>query len=149
MKNEEIKKEFNKWLEAGRPQVWVKDLGDPTDEWDTTSYPKWMEGITYIIDDEYAKIRKAFYDGEVIEWRFAGEQMWYRLLKDNFYKFVNEYRIKPKEPVYEYQWIGQFDNGRYIFTEEWYTEDERSLVERTYNNPKDLDIFLPSKRKRK
>jgi len=152
MTNEEIKREFERWIDTGRPLVWIKNLNNPTSEWITISNPTWREKITYIVDNQYAEIRKAFYDGKTIQFKIYNEERpWvdWGSEEEPDYKCYYDIRIKPKEPVYEYQWIGQFDNGQYRLTEEWYTKNERCLVEQAYNNLKNWDVFLPSKRERK
>ncbi len=53
----------------------------------------------------------------------------------------NSYRVKPKEPVYEWQWIHKLsDKHGYKMTKEWMTE--------TIANPTWIK-FKPSKRLRK
>ena len=56
MTNEQLIKEFERWILAGKPYVWVQQDSDswyisPTTCWNSSD-------VTYIIDDEHATLRK-------------------------------------------------------------------------------------------
>jgi len=125
MNDEQMIKEFERWVKAGRPRVWVKNVSDKEGDWVLMPLlPTWFKNRVYVIDDEYAEIRKAFYDGKKIQWRCESEQEWYPLSYDDFYKPVDKYRIKPEEPVYEYKFVRESPYNGWIVTEGYYPIDE-------------------------
>ncbi len=145
MTDEQIKAEFNRWINEGRPQTWYKK----NDEW-TVLYtdPKWLKDGIYIVDDEYAEIRKSFYDGKTIQYYEESSGRWFVAASPSWTLPVDEYRIKPEKPVYEYQWyyIDSVTNvfltsGHYVDIEE--TEKETKILN------VDWKPFEPSKRVRK
>jgi len=56
MCNEQIKKEFIRWINAGRPKVWYKRSNN---SWGyVVGAPAWDYRDIYIVDDEQAELRK-------------------------------------------------------------------------------------------
>jgi len=64
MTDKQIKTEFNRWINAKRPCVWVKRKEWELREIDWNS--KYEEDVL-IVDDEYAELRKAYHDKKPIE----------------------------------------------------------------------------------
>ena len=150
MTDEQIKKEFERWVNLGRPNVWVKKPGD---EWKKVTHSMWERNeYVYIIDDRYAEIRKAFYDGETIQLRdFYYGCEWYDW-NEKYEPKWNSYsdiRIKPEEPIYEWQWyyIDHKNGGRVVLSRNFHTN--RSSVDVEENCFMDWKPFEPSKRVRK
>jgi len=140
MTDEQVKKEFGRWTDAGKPNIWVRH--ERATVWDKVHSPLWRTPNTiYVIDDEYADVRKAYYDGKRVEWRCESEQEWYPVTTDNFYKPVDKYRIKPEEPIYEWQWYALDEEGGYYLSG-FNTEDE-------VTDKDTWEKFEPSKRERK
>ena len=82
-------------------EVWYKhDNG----AWRLVSNPFWNEDITYIIDDEWAKLRKAQIDGKTIERRISIDSPFHIVdIEKCTMTYIDNYRIK-KEPAYYYRW---------------------------------------------
>ena len=98
--------------------VWFK-YGN--NDWKLTSGPVWRAHTKYIVDNEWAELRKAQADGKQLQietksgWKFKKltlDQV--RLHKSHWW------RIKPEEPVYEWQWIYKVENGSYSMTINFY-----------------------------
>jgi len=149
MTDEQIKAEFNRWIESGRPDVWM--WFEKVNRWETVSKFSWDKDTFYVVDDEYAKIRKQFIDDRTkIEYRQDETKKWRTTECIDIESFTcilyNKprcYRIKPEEPVYEWQYatiIGV--NGTWYLSS--YKTDEE-IKEQTGNWVK----FEPSKRIRK
>lgn len=81
------------WLDGGN--VWFRVAGDPKDTWCLNSDPHFVEGYIYVPDDEYAELRKAWYDGEQIQVKSNGR--WISVSKPDWVLPPEDYRIKPKE----------------------------------------------------
>jgi len=64
MTDKQIKTEFNRWINAKRPYVWIKRK-----EWKLIAIDwnnKYEEDVL-ITDDEYAELRKAYHDEKPIK----------------------------------------------------------------------------------
>lgn len=65
----QVKKHINemkRWADApDGTRVWFKDVDDLS--WDTTLMPLWVESCIYIVDDEWAELRKAQADGKQLQ----------------------------------------------------------------------------------
>ena len=139
------KEEICYWAEhPDRTKLWSRSKNG--DKWLIVQNPSWRDDYVYIVDDEWAELRKAQADGHELEYRTSrGEwvddvdlQLLYILDGDN----VNNWRIKLEKPVYEYQWITKHAD-KYRMTEEWHTEKE------AYNLFGYAEPYEPSKRERK
>jgi len=157
MTNEEIKKEFNRWIDLGRPNVWQWFPG--VNRWETVSKFSWLNNTTYIIDDKYAEIRKAFYNDKTIQIytstcdNFQWED-WpsNEDLSDYIYAKqydIRHYRIKPEKPMYEYQYIFKDENNLYKLSNSYYTTAYDAQEARQSDRWRVVDRFEPSKRLRK
>ena len=103
MTNEQIKNEFGRWLDAGKPKIWIKAQG--LDNWMIVRTPTWYEGYTYIVDDEWAELRKSAYDGFTIQWRYTEDEKWEDIEDISSFEYMlyeegdswKVYRIKSKK----------------------------------------------------
>ena len=112
-------KEIIHWAKSPEgTKVWVKPLSG---EWFKINNVSWDKDITYIVDDEYAELRKAQADGKTIEYKpIKGE--WEYLEYPEWNKAPQTYRIKTDEPTYYYQWEKLYPEGR-IITSEYLTDE--------------------------
>ena len=107
MNKEEIINEFNRWIEAGRPAVWVKDKDKyPNNEWNKQFKTCWSQPDTkyYIVDDKQAELRKLVIDkpDTKIQVKYYTESSeegvivgWRNTIPD--WNPEWDYRVKPKE----------------------------------------------------
>jgi len=98
MTNKEKVKEFESWIESGMPKVWHRS--EVSSHWDLTTTPAWVDFV-YVIDDEYANIRKAQHDGELIEVYDHVSDSWVLIPTKNVYEYdIDTLRIKAKPPEF-------------------------------------------------
>ena len=110
---------------ADAPQdtkVWYKGTTDKG--WTLSAFVRWNCNSTYIINDEWAEIRKAMIDGKVIE--ISNKKIWSNSLNtitdmglDGI--SIKDYRIKPDvvEPVYyQYERLYQREIKTVVLTEQ-------------------------------
>ncbi len=124
MTNEEIKKEFNRWIDAGRPAVWYKSNVD--NQWRLVykgENPSWITDFTYIVDDKYAELRILEIDAPDTKFQIkrSKEGIWKDCDIPSWYKGV-EYRVKPKSKV-ERRWRYAKDEDGYTITASSYVSD--------------------------
>ena len=127
-------------------KVWYKS-GFTDNKWELKEKVYWDGFGTYIVDDEWAELRKAQADGKQIQ-RNNICDIWVDCngeckFNENIFNSIINYRIKPKEPIYEWQWIHQYINKSWDITSEYYTEPP---LGRGYIN---LNKFGPSRRLKK
>jgi hypothetical protein len=74
----------------------------------------------------YANTIHAWVEGATIQLKTHEGGKWYDMITSVWEQFNVQYRIKPKEPVYEYQWLhmSKTSNECMGVTLEYYTEDE-------------------------
>jgi len=97
MNDTQIKKEFNRWLEAGRPTVLVKDFSQG-EEWYTVRCPAWSRNKIYIVEDHQAELRKLQIDEPDTKfqiWREFEEEWWE--CECPMWNPKHKFRVKPKE----------------------------------------------------
>ena len=117
-----IIKEFERWINADRPKVWVK--GKEDDRWDTMRVPCWnSSGLVYIVDDEQAELRKLQIDEPDTKFQWFNVQEWRNC--NPSWDIDIEYRVKPKEWYEDENMVGKPIWVRDCTTDEW-----------------DLDIFV-------
>ena len=123
MTNEELVKEFKRWIDADRPMVWFKEIACE-DEWETTLVPKWNNYSVYIVDDKHAEIRKMKNDDDslVIEFYDDGAKKW-REPRDLNWDLRTQYRIKPETKTI-YEWMYKLNS-----TDRWFI-DEALMTEK-------------------
>ena len=152
MIREEVKRllpEINHWANGG--VLYWYDSDDKT--WRVIK--NWsldcLIDVPIVIEDKHLEARKAFALGEEIECKNKlvscigqiPEQYgtWHTPAIGDMWKDTAKYRPKPKEPIYEWQWIHKLsDEYGYKMTKEWMTE--------TTVNPTWIK-FEPSKRLKK
>jgi len=138
-------REIIRWAESpDGTKIWIKNKNFK--EWTLKYHAMWNPESTYIVDDEWAEIRKAFIDGKTIELKFDEE--WGCSVITNVQKFdgdgIELYRIKPDEPVYEWQWI-RCAEGVYHITNCFYSTVKEIQSKHNY----DWTKFKSSKRERR
>ena len=118
--------EIIRWAKQDvRKNVWFRT--ESSSKWDLIGNPAWSDNKIYIIDDEWATLRKAQIDGEKIQ-RKTIDNKWVDCVgecafTENIFNSVTDFRIKPDVPEYEWQWIYQdAATGRFVLTETYYTE---------------------------
>lgn len=141
--------EIKYWAEhPDNTQVWRK-LSDDT-EWELVEFPQWRKNHKYIVNNEWAELRKAQEDGKQLEYKNKILNKWVcsTLTIDWITclgKMHKDWRVKP-EKIYEWQWIIQLQNDKYILTDYYIDEDE--LIESYNGTYKIIDRYEPSKRLR-
>ena len=127
-------------------KVWVRKATHS--QWLLVIAPNWLPRYFYVVDDEWAEIAKQFIDdSSKVEHKDINNN-WAATIAQNIYDLrlgdITEYRIKPKEPVYEWQYSYINPQGIYAITKEFYTPNEVTQ--------EDLNIgfmrFEPSRRER-
>jgi hypothetical protein len=111
--------------------VWCKL---PTNTlWCTRDAPIWDKDLVYIIDDEYATLRKQFIDDPTqLQWFDKISKEWETSTLTDLDIFTRQlhvgyiYRIKPKT-VTKWRWVMYITTQNdYYVTIDWYTEEEVS-----------------------
>jgi hypothetical protein len=106
MTNNDFKKEFERWIDAGRPPVWVKGPSVPENDWIITEKPEWNEESTYVINDEQAELRILQYDKPSTKFQFKNSKGEWENCEPAW--SVNEkYRVKPTEWYEDPKMIGK------------------------------------------
>ena len=138
-------------------KVWYK-----TDEnvWIDTSCPSWIPNMEYIVNNEWAKLRKAQADGKQLQRRvpnhfgrtIAERNEFTEWEDDTLDIFTPDYldahwRIKPEE-VYEWQWVCQREDGTFFIPFKFFTTKEDVENYLGYNS-KIIKKYKPSKRIKK
>ena len=133
--------EIIRWAKSpAGTNVWLKK--STADVWYDSIIPTWGDNVEYVLDDEWADIRKAFIDGETIQYYNKELGIWSDTLNRDASAFagrrVEMYRIKPK-PVYEWQcYFRRCITEPFTLTEEYFTEEEmkRHPIYRKYEDSK-------------
>ncbi len=97
-------KEIQRWSTTpDGTGVWYRYKNDT--KWDKLNAAQvgWHDWCIYIVDDEYAELRKAEADGKTIQISNRNQTIWSDWSKPGYSEGVINYRIKP-EDIYYYQW---------------------------------------------
>jgi hypothetical protein len=129
----ELQEAFNHFANGGN--LWR--YNNRLNEWKIQTTIEPVNKESNIIEDQHFEARKAYALGEEIEYRISIHYPWSSTNKPNW--TTGEYRPKPKEPVYEWQYYYLLDEV-YVLTNRFYTDD--------IENKKDWIKFKPSKRLR-
>ncbi len=99
------KKEIERWANCpDGTKVWVRGNGDSKGWFLFESIDViWNKNFIYIVDDEYAELRKAEADGKTIQMSNRDRTDWVDWDKPSYTRPAIEYRIK-SEDIYYYQW---------------------------------------------
>ena len=130
MTDEQLKQEFARWIDAGRPVVWYKRNDG---SWGyVNAAPSWNNEDIYIVDDEHAELRKLQIDKPETKFEWFNGQRWCNCGSVPNWEPGRKYRVKPKEwyedldmigkPV----WVRDEDNEKWgidIFID--YTDDKK------------------------
>ena len=102
-------------------KVWSKISNE---KWLLVNSAQWNPNNIYIVDDEYAELRKASADGKIIQYKHGSE--WSDTLTDSWEITIDtsRYRIKPDEPTYYYKWERLNNDGSISLSA--YASDEYS-----------------------
>ncbi len=127
----------------------IKYFADGGNLWCYTTQREWIkqsevllfQNYANIIEDKHFEARKAFALGEDIEKRAKYQDnstgKWYTDINPTWNNISYEYRPKPKEPVYEWQWIFKRNKSEYGMSSGFYSVIAEEL---------DWVKFEPSKR---
>ena len=135
------KLEITRWANCpDNTDVWYRQSNDEYIGWQLSKNPFWHPYCVYIVDDEWSEIRKAFIDGKTIEVYDCVDNSWKTIVTSTWIEKLEYYRIKPDEPVYEWQWIFIATEDLYDITNTYYTEKEANI---------NWEKYKPSKRIKK
>ena len=115
MTNEELIREFSKWVNSGKGDVWYRKAN--TKKW-CIAFPNWEGNGHYIVEDKHTEFRKLKIDKPSTEFEFRkGENDW-SIARHPNWDVKLEYRVKA-EPVYEWQYTYKTTTGnaKYALTE--------------------------------
>lgn len=107
------KDEIIRWAKCPNgTEIWHRHKGDK--KWLKTDEPNWYPTKIYIVDDEFAELRKAYADGKTIQQHNPQTQEWVDIQNPFFIYGTSCYRIKPEtKKVKLYQWLCKDENGKY------------------------------------
>ena len=91
MTNEELKKEFGKWVDEGKKSVWYRS--DEDDRWALIAFATWVFEGYYITDDKHAEMRKLQIDELDTKFEVLTEGNWDITLTPAW-DVTREYRVK-------------------------------------------------------
>ena len=140
------KNEIIRWANSSDgTKVWARGVGSDT-SWKTVSCPGWFKSGIYIVDDEWAELRKAQADGKQLQHKafdtgiFTNNYLCETTMETTY---TEDWRIKPDEPIYEWQYI-RYDEASDMFQFTVHkTEEEASIISDT------IYKYEQSKRERK
>ena len=130
-----------------RTRIWWRTI--ESRDWSTSYIPSWAKGYVYIVDDEWAEIRKGDADGIIIQFRNQSTGNWQATIEeiiDYDEDDVAIYRLKPAEPVYEYQWIYRIEKNKYDISRSYYKTKEDFEKYTMIQSKKIIERYEPSKR---
>ena len=146
------KDEIKYWAEHKNcTDVWAKEFNEQ--DWELVKHYKinWSCKVCkFIVDDEWAELRKAQADGKQLQ-RQSNFKDWEDdtlRYADMKYTTPKDWRIKPEEPVYEYQVIYKIGRkGIFHITSEYHKDKEEFTEKR--GELIFIGMYEPSKRERK
>jgi len=123
MTDAQLKQEFARWIDAGRPVVWYKRNDG---SWGYVNEgPSWNNEDIYIVDDEQAELRKLQIDNPETKFEWFNGQRWCNCGSVPNWELGRKYRIKRTE---------------------WYEDPNivgKPIWVRDYNDEEwDIDIFM-------
>ena len=129
--------------------VWAKGFNEQ--DWELLEHYKvnWSCVVCkFIVDDEWAELRKAQANGEQLQFKhFNGEWVDCFLDYNKMTIGPKNWRIKPKEFVYGYQYVIQYSDGTFDMTD--HEEKEPVCRDDSSVQWKVVERYEPSKRERK
>lgn len=130
---------------ANGTTVWARPIEGEGD-W-IKGMPAWYEEYCYVVDNEWAELRMAQIDGRKLQKVFNGKwEDTYLLISSTSTSIPSDWRVKPVEPIYEYQWILKKEGmSRWTMTNYWYFVGEEITESKGWEK---VEPFRPSKRKR-
>lgn len=155
MNGKKHQQEIIRWAKCpDGTKVWFKK---DNEEWELlVGMPSWSPNFAFIVDDAWATLRKAQFDGAQLQFDRTPEDereefgsSWKdRTLPDNGIGVSTpwRWRIKP-EPTYEYQWLYLRDDGKTFDITIGFHKDEKEFHKYTgMPLSRIVDKYLPSKR---
>ena len=143
MTKEQLKKwlpEINHWINGGDLYAY----GPIDDTWTLKIGDTFRTDQIYVIKDRHFEARKAFALGEKVESRYIGKDDWLLQLFPTWGPYL-EYRPKPKEPIYDYQFTYRVGDEWFISSGRWQGIKEAMH----FIVGSDIAKFEPSKREMK
>lgn len=103
-------------------KVWERSAG----EWELCACVMWRPECMYVVDNQWAELRKAQMDGKQLERAYNGcwneERLTFEMMEKTF---IGDWRIKPKEPVKEWLWAYKpYNWRRFTISEDYMTYHE-------------------------
>jgi len=95
MTNEEIRKEFSRWISIRRDNVWCRYPHEKF--WSLKNIPTWNETEIYIVDDKQAKLKKLQIDKPETQFQMYDVSLRKWVECTPTWNICTRYRIKPKE----------------------------------------------------
>ena len=121
MTNEQIIKEFTRWILAGTPGIWIKQ--DDSTIWYLEHTTCWTSSnATYIVDDEHAELRKLQVNDPDTKFQWFTGQRWRNCGNIPNWDIGIKYRIKP-EPKVERRWRHARDENEFTTITNFYMSD--------------------------
>ena len=134
-----------------RTKIWVGTSGRG---WVLKRVVAWRPSATYIVDDEWAELRKAQADGKQLQYHLNGIEWRDSSITRTDYVIGNTkpkgWRIRPEypeEPVYEWQWQFYWERvDRIVTTDAFFKSKSEASSYIAAGDIKGLTRFEPSKR---
>ena len=94
----------------------------------------WTGFSGYIVDDEWAELRKAQEDGEQLQFtngvdEWIDSELTLSYIRKQHSNEVQKWRVKPKKPSYEWQWHCRDSENHFRLTEKHYKTQEEAFNE--------------------
>ena len=123
MTNEQIKTEFARWVDTGRPSVWVRDAKDNNTRWSKLHRPSWDSNtMYYVTDDKHAELRKLQIDKPDIKLQIKSMDGCWIDAVIVYWDINAEYRAKPKEWYEDPNIVGKPIWARELENSPWYLD---------------------------
>jgi len=132
--------EIKRWANAYPVGIWYREKNDKEWKW-TENEVSWHKDYIYIVDDEFAEIRKAHADGASVQFNEGDDEdpNWVTSNEPTFHGMIGDYRIKPELKFYSLQEFLEEQNLWGEFLENCKLENQRwDEIDSYYNSISDL-----------
>jgi len=144
--NRPHEREILRWARTPEgTKVWCRGKKHGS-EWSRTLYPLWRKNKFYVVDDEWASLRRAEIDGEQLECFDEKDNMWHDGSLSYWamdHDTPRDWRVKPKR-AYEWKWIIRSKNGDFRLSVDYYRS--KAEVEEKMCESEVFCKYEPSKR---
>ena len=152
----EHEKEMIRFAEAPEGTL-VWQFFEDSNKW-ILVFPGWDKNNKYVVDDEWAELRKAQIDGKQLQRKDGvgdvGQQRWRDdslsgMDQSEYVSKPTDWRVKPNVPKYEWQWMMRYQTGTYSLTTGFYPTMEAAKKGREHVLSIEHEVlyrFEPSKR---